>query len=72
MKLYVSDIEKSYKDTIIGHLVNLGTEYLLLHIVQCWRECAVDEENRYINMVMYCSHMMYKYYSRLGFFPIKK
>ena len=31
MKLYASDIEKSYKDTIIGHFENLGTEYLLLH-----------------------------------------
>ena len=47
MKLYVSDIEESYKYTIIGHLGNLATEYLLLHIVQCtilagmcswWRE----------------------------------
>ena len=22
-------------------------------------------------LVLYCSHMMYKYYSHLGFFPIK-
>ena len=29
MKLYVSNIEKSYKDTIIGHLGNEGTVYLL-------------------------------------------
>ena len=35
MKIYVSDIEELYKDTIIGHMVNSVTEYLLLHIVQC-------------------------------------
>ena len=23
-------------------------------------------------MILYCSHMVYKYYSRLGFFPIKQ
>ena len=27
MNLYVSNIEKYYKDTIIGHLGNLGTAY---------------------------------------------
>ena len=43
MKLYVSDIEESYKDTIIGNLGNSGTEDLLLQIVQCWRACAVNE-----------------------------
>ena len=43
MKLYVSDIEESYKYTIIGHLGNSGPEYLLLHIVLWWRECAVNE-----------------------------
>ena len=36
MKLYVSDIEESYKDTIIGNLVNAGTSDLLLLRVQCW------------------------------------
>ena len=36
-------------------------------MVQCWRAGAVDEENWYLHMVLYCSHMMYKYYSRLGF-----
>ena len=45
MKLYVSDIEELYKDTIINHLVNSDTVDLLLHIVQCWRGCAVNEEN---------------------------
>ena len=43
MNLYVSDIEESYKDTIISHLVNSGTVDLLLQIVQCRYACAVDE-----------------------------
>ena len=34
MKLYMSDIEESYKDTIIGLIGNLGKADLLLHIVQ--------------------------------------
>ena len=67
----MSNIEESYIDTIIGHLVNSGTEYLLLHLVQCWHACAVNEENQDIPMILYYSHMMYKYYSHLGFFPIK-
>ena len=46
MILYVSDIEESYIDTIIGHLINSGTAHLLLHIVQCWCACAVDEKKR--------------------------
>ena len=54
MKLYVSAIEESNKDTIIGHLENSGTEDLLLHIVQCWHICAVDEEKRARYMVLYC------------------
>ena len=58
MKLYLSDIEESYKDTIIGHLVYSGTEDLLLHMVRCWFVCAVDEEILYLPMVMYCSRMM--------------
>ena len=33
MKLYVSDIEESYKDKIIGHMVNSSTTDSLLHIV---------------------------------------
>ena len=44
MNLYVSNIEESYKDTIIVHLGNSGTAYLILHKVQCWRACAVDEK----------------------------
>ena len=44
MKLYVSNIKESYKDTIISHLVNLVTPELLLHIVQYWHACAADEE----------------------------
>ena len=45
MELYVSNIEESYNGTIIGNIGNAGTSYLLLHIVQCWRACAVNEEN---------------------------
>ena len=71
MKLYVSYIEEQYKDTIIGHLGNSGTAYLILHRVQCWCACAVIEENRALPMVMYCSHIIYKYYYRLRFYPIK-
>ena len=67
MKLYVFDIEESYQDTIIGHLVNSGTEDLLLHIVQRWRVCAVNEENWALTMVLHCLHMMYKYNSCPGF-----
>ena len=70
MTLYVSDIEVSYKDTIIGHLVNSGTSDLLLHVVQCWRAYAADEEKQALTMVMYCSGMIYKYYSHLGFLSI--
>ena len=33
MKLVVSDIEESSKDTIIGHLENSGTADLILHVV---------------------------------------
>ena len=67
----MSNIEELYKDTIIGHLVNLGTSYLLLHIVKCWSACAVDEEKSDLPIVMHYSGMMYKYYYRLRFFPIK-
>ena len=42
MKLYVSDIEKSYKYTIIYHLRNSCASDLLFHILQCWRGCAFD------------------------------
>ena len=65
------DIKESYRDTIIGHFGNSGTADLLLHIVKCWRACAVNEENLTIPMFLYCYGMMYKYYSCLWFFPIK-
>ena len=71
MKLYISDVEESYKDTIIGHLGNLRIEDLLLHIVYCWSLCAFDEDKLYLPMVLYRSGMIYKYYSLLGVFPIK-
>ena len=35
MNIYVSNIVESYKGTIVGQLVNAGTLYLLLNIVQC-------------------------------------
>ena len=53
-------------------MVNEGTSDLLLHIVQCWRACAVDAENWALQMVLYCSHMMYKYYSRILLSSIKQ
>ena len=58
MKLHVSNIEESYKDTIIGHLVNSDISYLLLQIVQCWRECAVNEENQAL-LVKFCHEVHY-------------
>ena len=45
MKLFVSDIVKSYKDTFVDHLVNSGPEDLLLRILKCWNSCVVDKEN---------------------------
>ena len=60
MKLYVSDIVYSYKDTIVGNLVNSGTSYLLLHIVYSWRSWEVDKYNWYLPMVMYCLGGIYK------------
>ena len=71
MKLYVSGTEESYKDKIIGNMMNSGTGDLLLHIVQFWRAWAVNEEHKSLPMVLCCSQIMYKYYYRLGFFPIK-
>ena len=67
MMLYVSNIEEAYKDIIIGHLENSGTEDLLLHIEIVCCACAVDEERMALTMVLYCSGMMYKYYFRLGY-----
>ena len=52
-------------------MVNSGTENLLLHMLQCWRSCLVDEEKRSLPMVLYCLGIMYKYYYHLGFLPIK-
>ena len=59
MKLYVSNTEESYKDTIIDHMGNSGTADLLLHIVQCWCVCKVDEEKRALFVVLFCSDVMY-------------
>ena len=54
MTIYVYGIGESYKYTIISHMGNLGTVDLLLHMVQCWRACAFNEENWDINIVLYC------------------
>ena len=70
MKLYVYNIEESYEYTIIVNLVNSGTTNLILHIVQCLHACSVNEENKTIPLVPYCSNMMYKYNDRLGFLII--
>ena len=45
MKTYVSDIVKSYEDTIICYLGNSGTKYLLLQILQCWHAYAFYEDS---------------------------
>ena len=65
------DAVESYKETILGPLINSGKEDLLLHTVKCWNAYAVDEKNWSIHTVLYCSGIMYKYYSCLGFLPIK-
>ena len=56
----------------MGYLENSGTADLLLEMVQCWRVCAVNKKNQALPIVLYCSHMMYQYYSRLGFNPIRR
>ena len=43
MKLYLCNIEESYKDTISEIIGNSGTSDLLLHIVHCCCACAVNE-----------------------------
>ena len=60
-----------YKYSIAGNFGNSDTDDLLLHIVQCWSACAVDEDNCYLTMVLYWSGIILKYYLRLGFLPIK-
>ena len=53
MKLYMSGVEGSYKYIIVGNLRNSGTADLSLHVVQCWRSCAVNEENWALPLVLY-------------------
>ena len=67
MKVYVSNVDKLYKETRMVHLVNSGTSDLLWQIVQCWRVCALDREKGSQPMVLHCSGMKYKYYSCLVF-----
>ena len=60
IKLYVANIEESYKDTIIGHLVISYIAYLLLYIVQYFPKCSVNEEKWDLTMVLYYTVIMYK------------
>ena len=62
MELCVLDIVESCKNTIIGHIGNIGTEYFLLHIVHYWRARELDKENWVLLIVIYCSGMLYKHY----------
>ena len=59
----MSDIVESYKETTIDYLENSGPEDLLLHILHCLRVCPVDKDNWVLPMVLYCSIIVYKYYS---------
>ena len=52
MMIYVSNIVEIYKGVIIGHLGNSGRVDLLLHIVQCWIACAVNEGNWDLTVVL--------------------
>ena len=58
MNIYVSNFVDLYKDTIIFHLENTDTSYLLLHTVDYWSEFEVNRENKDLPMVMYCSVTM--------------
>ena len=69
MNLRLSNIVKLYRDTIIFHLGNSGAVDISLQMVQCWRSCAVDEDNWDLPIVLCFLVMMYKYYSRLEFSP---
>ena len=60
MNMYVSNIVESYKDTVIGHLGNTGTSYLLLHIVQCCITCEVTNMMYlyFLNEQLLCLYMI--------------
>ena len=68
MNPYVSDIVKSYKNTVIGYLQNAGTSHFLLHIVQCYHACEFDEDNQSLPVVIYSSDMVWNIILVLGFF----
>ena len=68
----MSGIVESYKYTIIRKLRKSGTPYLLLHMDQYWCACSVDKDKQDLPMIMYCSSIMYKYYSYLGFHWLRK
>ena len=72
MKLYFSDILKTYKDTIIISLKKYGTIDLLLFIIQCCSACALhNEHNRSTPVVIYFYEVVYPCFFHIGFVPIK-
>ena len=71
MNTSVSVIVESNKDTIVRHLGNSDKSYVLFQILYCWHVFAVDKDNWYLTIVLGCSDMMHKHYSRIDFFPIK-
>ena len=72
MNPYVSNIVKSYEDTIIGYMGKSGATYLALHIVQRWCEFYLEnEQNQALPVIIYCYVVVYLYYSGLEFAPIK-
>ena len=54
IKIYVSEIVKLYKDTIIISLNNCGNKDLFIHIVQCWSACFIhNDQERSLPVVLY-------------------
>ena len=60
IKLYVSEIVKPYKDTIISYSNIFGTTYLFLYILQCWRACAIHSaQDQARNLVICCLYWVF-------------
>ena len=56
----------------MSFLNNSGNTEIFLKIIQCWRACAIkNEPDQAPPMVIHQVSLMYPYYSRLVFFPIK-
>ena len=51
-KHFVPEIVESYKYETIHLGGNSGTYNLLIHIVQCWFECSVDDHNQALPVVV--------------------